>query len=108
MLATSTQCLVQSCHHKAWQASAGLYESYMEQIYVSLRITTNIINLLRAVERYFGVNANYAKGKGAKFMNWMKCYHPTAYLYDVSRACGGSCQDIGVEGAIAVIMNVAY
>ena len=26
LLASSTQCLVQSCHHKAWQASAGLDE----------------------------------------------------------------------------------
>ena len=30
----------------------------LEQIHFSLRITTDIINLLRAVERYFGGNAN--------------------------------------------------
>ena len=68
----------------------------VEQIHFSLRITTNIVNLLRAVERYFGGNANYAKGKGAEFMNWMNCYHPMAYLYAVSRACGEARQDIGV------------
>ena len=56
----------------------------MEQIHFSLRITTNIINLLRAVERYFGGNTNYTKGKGTEFMNWMNLYHPTAYLYAVS------------------------
>ena len=71
-------------------------------------ITTYIINILHAVERYFGGNVKYAKVKGAEFMNWMNCYHPTAYLYAVSRACGGSRQDIGVEGAITVIMNVTY
>ena len=80
----------------------------MEQIHFSLRITTNIINLLHAVERYFGGNANYARGKGAEFMNWMNCYHPAAYLYAVSRYCGVSRQYIGVEGAIAIIMNVPY
>ena len=80
----------------------------LEQIHLSLLITTNIINLLRDVERYFGGNANYARGKGAEFMNLTNCYHPTAYCYAVSWACGGSRQDIGVEGAIFVLMNVPY
>ena len=83
-------------------------KTYLEQIHFSLRITTNIINLLRAVERYFGGNANYAKGKGAEFMNWVNFYHRTAYIYTVSWACGGSRQDIYVEGVIAVLMNVPY
>ena len=30
----------------------------LEQIHFSLRITTNIINILRAVESYFGGSAN--------------------------------------------------
>ena len=80
----------------------------LEQNHFSLRITTNIINLLRAVERYFGGNDNYSKGKGAEFTNWMNRIHPTAYLYAVSWACGGSRKDIGVEGSIAVLMNVPY
>ena len=80
----------------------------LKQIHFSLHITTNIINLLCAVERYFGGNTNYAKGKGCGFMNWMNCYHPTAYLYAISRSCGVSRQDIGVEGAIAVLMKVPY
>ena len=41
----------------------------MEHTPFSLRITTDIINILRSVERYFGGNANYAKGKGAELMN---------------------------------------
>jgi len=35
-------------------------------------------------------------------------YHPTAYLYPIARACGRSHQDIGVEGAIAVLMNLLH
>ena len=80
----------------------------LEQIHLSLRITTNIINILRAVERYFFGNANYAKVKGAEFMNWMNSCHPTVYICVVYRACGGSCQDIGVEGSISVLINVPY
>ena len=36
----------------------------LNYIHISLHINTNIINFLPAVERYFGGNANYAKGKG--------------------------------------------
>ena len=43
----------------------------LKQIHFSLRITTDIINLLSAVEIYFGGNSNYAKGKGYELMNWM-------------------------------------
>ena len=81
-------------------------KTYLEQIHFSLHITTNNSNLLRDVDRCFGVNANYAKGKGAKFMNWMNRYHPTTYFYAVSVAYGASHQDIAVEGAIAVLINV--
>ena len=78
----------------------------LEQTHFSLHITTNIINVIRSVERCFGGNANHTKGKGAEFINWMNRYHPMAYLHPVSWACGGSRQDIDVEGAISVIMNV--
>ena len=43
----------------------------LEQIHLSLRITTAIIYLLRDVESYFGGNVNYAEGKGDGLMNWM-------------------------------------
>lgn len=80
----------------------------LEEIHYSLRITLDVMDLLRAIEKYFGGNANYEKGKGALFMNWMGTWHKKAYLYGVSRACGGNRQDIGVEGAIAVFMNLPY
>ena len=80
----------------------------LDKIHHTLRITTDITQILRAVEKYFGGEANYAKGKGAMYMDWMRRYHPGAYLYGVSRACGGSRQDLGVEGAVAVLMNTPF
>ena len=71
-------------------------------------MTTDIGNLIRAIEKYLGGTANYAKVKGYMFMDYMRRYHPTAYLYPVSRACGRSQQDIGVEDAVAVIMNTPH
>ena len=69
---------------------------------------TDIGNLICAIEKYFGETENYAKGKGYMFMDYMLRYHPTAYLYPVYQACGGSCQDIGVEGAVDVLMNIPH
>lgn len=44
----------------------------LEEIHFTLRITLDVVDLLRAIEKYFGGNANYAKGKGSMFMNWMR------------------------------------
>ena len=85
-----------------------LLEEDIEEIQYSLRVTTDIGNLLHAIEKYFGGTANYAKEKGYMFMDYMRRYHPTSYLYPVSRACGGSRQEIGVEGAVSVLMNTPH
>ena len=46
-----------------------LLEEHLEEIHYSLSLTTDICNLLCANEKYFGGNANYAKGKGSMFMD---------------------------------------
>ena len=38
----------------------------------------------------------------------MKTFHPGVYLFPVARSLGGSRQDIGVEGAVPVLMNLKY
>ena len=80
----------------------------LDEIHFSLRVGTEITDILRAMEKYFGLTANYAKGKGLMFHDYMKRYHPLAHLYPVARACGGSRQDIGVEGDIALLMNLPH
>ena len=82
--------------------------SDLEEIHHSLRVTTDVNQLLRATEKYFAITANYAKGKGTMFMDWMNRYHCYSYLYPVARAYGGSRQDIGVEGAGPILMNIPY
>jgi len=62
--------------------------------------------LLQATEKYVAVTANYAKDKGSMFMDWMLRCHSTSYIYPVARACDGSRQDIGVEGAGPVLINI--
>ena len=48
---------------------------------------------MMAVEKYYVGQANYAKGKGDIFQDYMWRYHHDAYLFPVSRACGGTFQD---------------
>ena len=66
---------------------------------------TGIVALLRTIETCFGGNAEYEKGKDMPFMHYMQTFHPEAYLYPIARACGGSRQDVGTEGAIPALMN---
>ena len=87
---------------------AELLEEDLEEIYYSLCVTTDIGNLPRAIEKYFGGTAKYAKGKGSMFMDYMRRYHPTSYLYPLSKVSGVSFQNIGVEGAVAVLMNIPH
>ena len=84
---------------------AELLEEYLEEIHYSIRVTTDIGNLLHAIEKYFGGTTNYAEVKGSMFMDFMCRYHRTAYLYPVYQACGRSHQDIGIEGAVAALMT---
>ena len=88
---------------------AEILDSDLREISPVLRVMTEVTALLRAIEKkYFGGNADYAKGKGASFYHWMRTFHPEAYLYPEARACGGNRQDIGTEGAIPALMNTPY
>ena len=69
------------------------------------RITTDIEALLCCIEKEFELNANYHKGHGPLFEKWMLTYHPVIYLYPITHACGGARQDLGVEGAPAVLIT---
>ena len=55
-------------------------------------------SVLRALDKEFSLNANYAKGHGDLFYEWMLHNHPDALLLAVERA-SGSRQDLEVEGA---------
>ena len=73
-----------------------------------LRVNTGVVSLLRACEKMFAKTAMYSKGDTVVFESWMKTYHTNAYLFPLARACGGSRQDLGVEGAPAVLWNIKY
>ena len=87
---------------------SGVLESDLNDISPFLRVTIEVIALLRVLIKYFTETANYAKGHGSCFYHYMRTYYPKAYVYLVARGLGGNHQDTGVEGAIASITNILY
>ena len=80
----------------------------LEKIPYIYRVSTSIDNLLHCIEKEVSKTANYAKGHGAFFEHYMKMFHPGVYHFPVARALGGLRKDIGVEGAVPVLMNLKY
>jgi uncharacterized membrane protein len=72
------------------------------------RVCIDAIDMMRCTEKLLAPTANYAKGSGAEFEQWMLEHHPGAILYPTARACGGARQDLCVEGAPAILMNLPY
>ena len=81
-------------------------EESMSAIPSIYRVNMDIVNLYRAAEKMVGGTANYAKGDGKNFVHFKNEFHPTTFLYPLVRACGGTRQDLCVEGAPSILMNL--
>jgi hypothetical protein len=79
----------------------------LEAIDWRLRVSPGMESVLRAMDKEFSLCANYAKGHGELFHEWMVHNHPGAVLLHVERA-SGSRQDLAVEGAGALYLNRVY
>ena len=72
-----------------------------------LRVSASISAVIRAVDKEFSLSANYPKGHGELFREWMRSNHAGELLLHVERA-RGSRQDLCTEGCMAIIMNWPY
>ncbi len=63
--------------------------------------------IIRAVDKEFSLSANYPKGHGKLFLEWIREYYPGVLLLHVERAAG-SRQDLCTEGSMAVYPNYPY
>ena len=80
----------------------------MDEIYSSLRITTSLNDLFRAVYKEFNFTENYPKGHGEMLMEWMRINHPDSYLMPTMIELGGYIQDICWGRATSVFINHGY
>jgi hypothetical protein len=79
----------------------------LEAIDARLRVVPDMSLILRACDKEFSLCANYPKGHGDMFKEWiMRCY-PRAILFHVVSTDGGR-QDMACEGAGALYMNHQY
>jgi hypothetical protein len=96
-------------HDPAHTASVTLLnqlEESLASIPSIYRVNMGIVNLYRGTEKIVGATANYHKGDGRNFVYFKNEFHPTAYLYPLVHACGGTRQDLCVEGAPSILMNL--
>jgi hypothetical protein len=78
----------------------------LNEIHPILRVTTDPNAIFQAIEKVFGETANYAKESGSMYYDYMRTYNPKLHHYQITCALGGTRQDIGSEGAMAVFIRV--
>ena len=79
----------------------------LDEIDPQLRVTASLSAIIRAVDKEFSLSANYPKGHGLLFLEWIREYYPGVFLFHVERAAG-SRQDLCTEGSMAVFWNYPY
>eukprot|EP00956_Cyclotella_meneghiniana_P032426 scaffold89181_cov36-Cyclotella_meneghiniana.AAC.1 len=84
-----------------------MLRSSLDDIDSTLRVTTSISAVIRAIDKEFSLSANYPKGHGELFLEWIRENYPGVLLLHVERA-SGSRQDLCTEGCMAIFMNYEY
>ncbi len=74
----------------------------LELIPSNLRVACRLSELLIQIDKEYNFSANYPKGHGDAFHNWLKRFHPSKRFLPTIRVCGGSRQDSAFEGAFPV------
>ena len=67
-----------------------------------LRVKFDIGNVCWCVDKEFNFTANYPKGHGSAFHDWMRRYHPGELMMPIVRTLGGDRQDSSFEGTLPV------
>ena len=79
----------------------------LDEIDPTIRVTSSISAIIRAIDKEFSLSANYPKGHGDLFAEWMLEKYPGALLLHVERAAG-SRQDLCTEGCLPIIQNYPF
>jgi hypothetical protein len=94
-------CILGSCYnhlHNVWIGAIEIHLSRrVTQILVEelalipphLHVKCNIGNVCRCVDKEFNFTANYPKGHGNAFHDWMRRFHPGKLMMPVIRTLGG-------------------
>ena len=106
----------QDCFHhlrNVWingvaKAVSGFMKEYLsdslDDISSFLRISPDLAHIIRAYHKEFSLTANYPKGHGELFRDWITKNYPMEFLLHAERASGNR-QDVICMGADAVYIN---
>ena len=76
----------------------------LEECDPRLRVKMLFSAFCRAYDKAFSLSANYPKGFGEEFLEYMREKHPSFCLYHVA-CCRGARMDMIMEAAIPLYMN---
>jgi hypothetical protein len=79
----------------------------LDGIVPMLCVTTSMSAIIRAVDKEFSLSANYPKGHGKIFLEWIWEYYPGVLLLHLEQAAG-SRQDLCTEGSMAIYINSLF
>ena len=60
---------------------SDVLEDDLKSLPAIFRVSIDVDDLFRCIEKKFGLTANYTKGDGAEFKHWLQEYHHNIYLY---------------------------
>ncbi len=98
-----TLCIATTIYKNVWVKNVlnllndfmhGHLNDSLDEIAPELRVSPNFITFARAFDKEFHLCANYPKGHGGLFRQWMKVNHPGELLWHVERAASGGRQDM--------------
>ena len=84
-----------------------ILRSDLDLIDPKLCVTVSISAIIRAINKEFSPSANYKKGHGELFHEWMRENYPGEFLLHVEGA-SGSRQDLCTKGSMAILMNYPF
>ena len=79
----------------------------LDEIDPTLWVTSSITAIIHTIDKEFSLSANYPKGHGDLFLEWMQECHQGKLLLHVKQAAGLR-QDLCTEGSLAIFMNYPY
>ena len=85
---------------------AGKLEEHLkndlELIPLNLRVACRLSELLIQIDKEYNFSANYQKGHGDVFNDYLRMYHPGRHFLPTIHVCGGSQQNAAFEGTLPV------
>ena len=78
------------------------------RLHLNYMCLPTLSHFARAFDKEFSLCANYPKGHGGLFRQWMKVNHPGERLLHVERAASGGRQDVASMAVLAIFWNRHY